>query len=336
MTAMAHLVAALRDPASVAQLDADQWSALISVARTEVLLGTLAHRLADQPLPAPVADMMAAARTAMSHAQLQALWEAKVARRILDAAGVPFVLLKGTAYAVAGLSNAAGRQIGDLDILVARANLDRAEMELIAAGWEWVKDDPYDQSYYRTYMHELPPLIHRDRDRMVDVHHTILPLTARPTPNPSAMVEDAMVTVDGWRILSPDDIIIHCAAHLIADGELDGGLRNLWDLHCLLGRVESAERWHLLRDRAQLHQLWPALSRGARLAQRLYGTVLPGEWAGRSAISDAWFIRRLLARDDWGRESHRSTRLAFTVRGHLLRMPPLMLARHLWIKWHKR
>ena len=52
---------------------------------------------------------------------------------------------------------------------------------MLDAGWERVKAaDGYDDAYYRRWMHELPPLIHRDRDRMIDVHHTILPLTARP------------------------------------------------------------------------------------------------------------------------------------------------------------
>ncbi|WP_164045505.1 nucleotidyltransferase family protein, partial [Serratia marcescens] len=67
--------------------------------------------------------------------------------------------------------------IGDLDILVPRDRLDEVEAALLAAGWEWVKPDPYDDAYYRRWMHELPPLIHRERDRMIDVHHTILPLT---------------------------------------------------------------------------------------------------------------------------------------------------------------
>ena len=37
--------------------------------------------------------------------------------------------------------------------------LDAVEAALIAAGWEWVKRDPYDDDYYRRWMHELPPLI---------------------------------------------------------------------------------------------------------------------------------------------------------------------------------
>src|SRR3546814_5306140 len=81
---------------------------------------------------------------------------------------------KGTAFAAAGLSAGVGRSIGDLDILVPRDRIDAVEAALLGAGWEWVKPDPYDDVYYRRWMHELPPLIPRERDRMIDVHHTIL------------------------------------------------------------------------------------------------------------------------------------------------------------------
>ena len=46
-------------------------------------------------------------------------------------------------------------------------------------------------------------------------------------------------------------------------------------------------------------------------------------------------IRRLLARDGWGRPTRKLTELAFYLRGHWLRMPPLMLVRHLWTKSRK-
>src|SRR3546814_6551516 len=80
---------------------------------------------------------------------------------------------------------AACRQIGDLDVLVLATDIRRAENALLKAGWEWVKSDPYDDHYYRAHMHELPPMIHKARDRMIDVHHTILPKTHRITPDRS-------------------------------------------------------------------------------------------------------------------------------------------------------
>ncbi len=174
--------------------------------------------------------------------------------------------MKGTAYAAAGLKASEGRHIGDLDIMVAREDLPQVEAALLAAGWEWVKEDAYDDAYYRDHMHELPPLIHKTRDRMIDVHHTILPLTARPRPDAAVMLADAQflpsrlrdgpgegesaIFTDppltpwslsdqsgglvpprasgrGIAVFSPTDMVIHSAAHLFADGELDGGLRNL-------------------------------------------------------------------------------------------------------------
>ncbi len=53
-------------------------------------------------------------------------------------------------------------------------------------------------------------------------------------------------------------------------------------------------------------------------------------------VADRAHIRRLLARDGWGRATRPATRLGFYVRSHMLRMPPLMLARHLWTKARKR
>ncbi|GAA3269152.1 hypothetical protein GCM10020258_41450 [Sphingomonas yabuuchiae] len=64
--------------------------------------------------------------------------------------------MKGTAFVAAGLAAGQGRGIGDCDILLPRPLLDHAEKLLVDAGWEWMKSDPYDDLYYRQWMHELP------------------------------------------------------------------------------------------------------------------------------------------------------------------------------------
>ena len=197
-----------------------------------------------------------------------------MARRALAPLGVPVILLKGTAYAAAGLEAGRGRSIGDLDILVPRAALPDVERALLAAGWEWVKEDAYDDLYYRRWMHELPPLIHRERDRMIDVHHAILPLTARPKPDMAAMIEARAPLADGLFTLSPPDMIVHAAAHLFADGDLAGRPRNLWDIDRLLREFAGRDPdfWPKLRERAERHGLLPAVARAVRLAHHLYGT----------------------------------------------------------------
>jgi hypothetical protein len=327
------LVAVLRDPSGASALNSAEWTALIAVARAESLIGSLAHRVQGLKLAPGVEAILEDARRDAEQARRQALWEAEMARRALAPLGVPVVLLKGTAYAAAGLQAGVGRSIGDLDILVPRASLDAVQEALLSAAWEWVKEDAYDDLYYRRWMHELPPLIHRERDRMIDVHHTILPLTARSTPDAEAMIAESETLPNGLRVLSPADMVIHATAHLFADGDLAGGLRNLWDIDRLLR--EFAERdgfWPELQARAERHQLRKQVRRALRLAARLYGTPVDARLAGKPRTADRWFERRLLARNGWGQGTRRGTRLAFYVRSHWLRMPPLMLMRHLWIK----
>ena len=324
------LARALSDPHSVAALDGAGWQALLTMARAELLSATLAYRLDGIAMPEAARRFLAEAKLSAEQGRTAALWEIEMTRRAFAADRLPVILLKGSAFIAAGLKAGQGRFVGDLDILVPRGDLDRAEAALFAAGWEWVKADPYDDAYYRQWMHELPPMIHAERDRMIDVHHTILPLTARPTPDALAMIADRVELRDGIAALSPNDMICHAAAHLFADGEMLGAMRNLWDIHCLIEEFGTTG----LAERAMLHGLSRAVARAVRQAIAMFGTPVDDEWRVRDAL-DPLFARRITARDGWGRATRPVTQFAFYVRGHWLRMPPHMLARHLWTKWRK-
>jgi len=319
------LVTVVRDPDHARTLDAKAWNGLLAAAKAERLIATLAVRLKGHHVPSAVRRVLNDAHIDAAREGQQALWEADRAAHALRDVGVRVVLLKGTAYVAAGLPAGQGRFVGDLDILVPRAAMRDVEAALIAAGWEWVKEDAYDDAYYRDWMHELPPMIHVERDKMIDVHHTILPRTARPTPDAEALIADAQSIGGGLYILSPEDRVIHAAAHMLADGDLQGGLRNLWDIHCLLPEADLDR----LRERACHHGLAHHVEQAARLVAVLYGK------GGRLTLWDRIVIARLLARDSWGRETRKPLVFAFFVRSHWLRMPPLMLARHLWTKWRK-
>ena len=336
------LVAVLLEPGEAVRLDARQWTALLAAARGERLIGTLAAKLDGLLVPEDVAAILADARFENLRERRQALWEIDRAMAALAPLDCPVVILKGSAFVAAGLLAGQGRAIGDLDILVPRDRLDAVEAALLAAGWEWVKPDPYDDIYYRRWMHELPPLIHHDRDRMIDVHHTILPLTARPTPNAAAMIANAVTLEGGAFILCPEHMVIHAAAHLLADGDMAGGLRNLWDIDQLCREFgEAQDDFYLsLHEEAHFHGLRREVSLALRLARDIFGTPVkayrsPITVDYRSRIGDAFFRTRLLTRNGWGLEDRPFLRLGFYIRSHWLRMPPLMLARHLWTKWRK-
>lgn len=218
----ALLVQVLRDPAQAGRLDAEGWNRLLAAARAERLIGTLAYRLDDVAVPDPARLVLTDAKRDTAREGQQALWEADRAADAMRGLDVKPILLKGTAYVAADLRAGQGRFIGDLDILVPRDAMPAVERALITAGWEWVKEDPYDDAYYRQWMHELPPMIHVERDRMIDVHHTVLPLTARQTPDAAAMIADAIPITNGLYILSAEDRIVHSVAHMLADGDMQG------------------------------------------------------------------------------------------------------------------
>jgi len=124
----------LRDPDAHTPLDMQQWVGIITIARAEQLLGTLACRIEGMDLPDEVAATMADARLNVEYQRRTALWEADCARRALEGYAGRIVLMKGTAYVAAGLLAGEGRHIGDLDIMVAEEDLREVEGLLLAAG----------------------------------------------------------------------------------------------------------------------------------------------------------------------------------------------------------
>jgi hypothetical protein len=131
-------------------------------------------------------------------------------------------------------------------------------------------------------------------------------------------------------------MLVHAAAHLIADGDLAGGLRNLWDIDRLYRQYSALQDdfYLSLADEAAAHGLYDQTMRALRLSHRLYATPLlaydgPSRVRYDPQAGDRLFLRRLLARDGWGRQTRAASRFGFYARSHLMRMPPLMLARHL-------
>ena len=183
------VVRALRDPERLAGLSPASWDLLIRQARSADLLARIGCLLEDRGLlasvpPGPGAHL-AAARTLAAAQQDEVRREVAHIGAALRLLAVPVVLLKGAAYVLAELPPALGRMFADVDVLVPRDRLADVEAALMLAGWATTNPSEYDQQYYRRWMHELPPLQHIRRQTVLDVHHAILPDTARLRP-PSA------------------------------------------------------------------------------------------------------------------------------------------------------
>ena len=344
------LLTVLLAPGTAAGLDAAGWDLLIRQARRAGLLARLARDLeaAGVEVPAaPAAHLHWGKAAARHHAQV-IRWEVDRILLALAEPAVPVLLLKGTAYLMAELPVAEGRVFSDVDILVPRAALDAVERALFFAGYVSNHSDPYDQRYYRTWMHELPPLAHAKRRTLLDVHHNIVPDTARTpvavTPlwegsRALALPDDMAHGVD-VRVLQPEDMVLHSAVHLFNEGEFGHGLRDLLDLDGLLRHFAETEAdFHArLGERARRLGLERPLYYALRYRERLLGRPPPARLRltlEKSApfamgLIDSLFDRALLPEhDSCGDRRSPLARWLLYLRGHYLRMPLRLLIPHL-------
>ncbi|BAL23220.1 hypothetical protein AZKH_0884 [Azoarcus sp. KH32C] len=339
------LIEVLKDPARACRLADGDWSALIASGRAANLLGLLAVRLrqANIPLPpAPQRHLDAVAQ--LSERQRQSVrWEIHCLQRALAALRIPAVLLKGAAYAMSDHPVSHGRLFGDIDILVPRETIGDVELRLMIAGWTSGKNDAYDQRYYRQWMHELPPMVNVRRGTVLDVHHTILPLTSRHAPDARHIIESAR-PLDGFpsiRIPRPEHLLIHSIVHLVHDGELPNGLRDLFDIDGLIrDGARAPDFWLRVETAATELGLAAPTALGLTLAQRLIGSPVPTETVQRlragtraSPLLHGLYARALRPDNEVsGDVGALIARSAIYLRAHWLRMPPHLLARHLLYK----
>ena len=346
-----HLILqALRQPDAMVSLNLADWDMLLRQARRANLLSTIRVLLEERGLleqvpPQPREHLEWSRALSERHAQAVRR-EVTLIRKALAQTGVPVILLKGAAYVMAQLPHAQGRVFSDIDIIVPKVSLNEVEAALMLHGWATTDLDAYDQRYYREWMHELPPMQHIHRLTVIDVHHAILPETARIHPDPEKLLTAAQA-LDGYddlMVFAPVDMVLHSVTHLMHEGELHNGLRDLVDIDSLLRHFSSRPLfWSSLIQRAKELELTRPLFYALRYAEQILHTPVPADIMEAARIGcpsrlalplmDMLFLRALMP--DHPSCSDRlsgTARWMLYIRANWLRMPPMLLARHLFHK----
>ena len=352
------------EPDRVCYYSVPEWELFLRQARSSRLAGQWAYRLAQQEsfdqIPEPAQMALDAAWTYSEHHQRALMWEIRQVEKVLHNLDCVKILLKGASYIYQEMEFAQGRLVSDLDVLVPKSAIQEAEMTLLDNGWESGKYDPYDQRYYRQWMHEIPPMVNLQRGMTIDMHHNILPETSRRHLDATPLFDSAVAltvpdsiqkenpwapTVSGWRSLQDVDMVIHAAVHAFQEGEIDGSLRDIIDIDGLLRRFSetSSDFWTRLLDRAkQLGQTRP-LYYASHYSHEILDTPIPDEMVkpirkmgpGLFARSfmDATVFRALAPPTYELRPfSARFSSLFLYARSHYGRMPLNLLIPHLWHK----
>ena len=115
-----------------------QWTTLLELAafeRAEAQVYRLVSAAPDGAVPAEVLRSMQGLARVAAFRAVELAEAAAVAQDALSAAGVPGLWLKGAALAMQSPAQFGVRGMGDLDLLVAPADHDRARQVLLSAGW---------------------------------------------------------------------------------------------------------------------------------------------------------------------------------------------------------
>jgi hypothetical protein len=349
------LISAIKAPENLIDLSLPDWELLLRVARRVRLLGRLGVCLSQAGLldkiPPRAQDHLRAASNVIDHRSTLVRWEMNRILWAVKNTDINIILLKGAAYVLAGLPVARGRLFVDVDLLVAEDQLAEFEQNLLEKGWFRTEIDPYDDRYYRVWMHEIPPLRHRERGTEIDIHHRIQPRTSHYQIEPKLLLEAAR-KLDGsrLRILAPADMLLHAIVHLFLEGDPQEGLRfrDLLDIDGLLRHFgHDPSFWDALVSRSRQLNLERPLFYGFRYSQLYFSTPIPqqvledvnraGPIAPIRALMDLLVKLSILpGHPDFPLRTAALARQLVYMRAHWLRMPVWLLARHLLYKAHLR
>ena len=301
-----------------------------------------------ESLPETARDQLQSALVLADSRTRLALWELdRISWALSDSEVMNCIVMKGCAYILLDLPIARGRIFADVDLMLPESVLKDVEKLLNQHGWRSQELTPYDQNYYRNWTHELPPIMHVEREVEIDLHHNILPRTARLQPDSDALLRDAQQLAGSeYCVLADEDIVLHAMTHLMFNDDLADKLRDLVDIDGLLQNFFSKddEFWGRLLARAEMLDLRRPTYYSLRYAQQLLYCTIPGSvidatatWAPPAPI--VWFMDRLVPRalfpphPDHSSRLTEISRLLLYVRSHWIRMPPWLLAYHLSHKY---
>ncbi len=234
------LLALLRRDAtrdSVARVGQPAFETLLAVTPRDLhpyLAWRIQHLVDPARVPPPAAESLALAsrgavlRHLQRHAVLRRLAEA------LDAAGIPFVVLKGAALAHLAYPAPPLRSMGDIDLWTLPEHLEAAARAVLGAGMQY-PERLQARMAAAVLLEQRTTRIFEStsRDVRLELHGLVQSMfTAAPGWSEDAWARTVVRDLDGVRarVLHAEDMLTHLAVHCSAHHRFEHGLRPLLDI----------------------------------------------------------------------------------------------------------
>jgi len=269
------------------------WDEAVELAFQEGLAPLVYQGLASAAGPVPAA---ARAKLRAGHAGAALRAEAVVEptlRGVLDAlgrAGIEPIVLKGAALAYTAYSEPAHRAFADVDLLLAKGELDEASRALLGLGFAMDGEEP-------EAGHHLRPHYAPGWQAGVELHRSLL-----PEPNPYALdvgllrARSAVRTIAGVeaRVLAASDALLLACLHLAyAHRYRWFALRGLIDVLAITTRLGAELDWDALLATVAASRTAGAVYWPLRLGRAWLGAPVPERVL--SSLAPPAPMRRLVA-----------------------------------------
>ncbi len=273
------------------------WEQVISTAQQNGLAGLLLASAASHTLPPNVrARLEAIAFDTRTYNAAHRLGLEEWLGRF-DAAGISTVILKGIAVTALVYGRSALRRMQDVDVLVRRADFERAGELLRAAGFTRYRElGGTTESTLRTqshWIHLTPPGIALDLHwHVIDsgyyAHHVPIEWFWDHTQSVPLLARQ-------MRVLTPEAQLLHLAAHLELH-HAGGGLLALYDVAALIHKLGGTMDWDLVLATATRFEWGQSLRRTVQRAQDVFGVSIPNAVRDRLAhLPTTWHERLVRA-----------------------------------------
>ncbi len=266
------------DPASLTRLSSQQWDELAGLAVTRRVAPLMYHNLAEQglkdcvPPPALRRLFQRYRHNTLKNLKFQAELAGIVAA--LEQAGIPVMVLKGAYLAAVVYQNLGLREMGDLDILVKKGDLEMARQTLLQFGYGNSAGETPSASYQHLPLLQKPGAVSG-----VEMHWVILPETSPYRIDTDGLWQRARpydILGATGRGMAVEDLVLHICLHAAYLHNMVFGLRPLCDLAEIIRH--SPPDWELLAARADQWGCLRGMYLMLHFARELLGAAVPEPW----------------------------------------------------------
>jgi len=195
--------------------------------------------------------------------------------RCLRNAGIPVIVLKGAFLAEAVYGEVAFRPMCDIDLMVPRAELSKAQMALLDAGG--TQTLPTGNEFFWQEHHHPPAT--SIRGLSIELHWTIADPAEEVWIDPTGLWDRARpATIAGAEVmaLSPEDLLLHLCIHFGCSHHLKG-LLPLCDIERTIRVYRNQMDWAKVADLAREWRVARYVGLALALSRSLLNAVVPDD-----------------------------------------------------------